>query len=90
MQSISTSKEVGKLKVYTGTQWRWVHFPIKYSRFHQIRLQEAGWEQQSPSLILRTRYAALHIPQVKAITAKKVKESKLDHKLVTNDGCLRL
>jgi putative transposase len=72
-----------KLKVYTGTQWRWVNFPVKYSRFHQTRLQEAAWEQQSPSLILRPRYAALHIPQVKAITAKKVQESKLDPDLVT-------
>lgn len=72
-----------KLKVYTGTEWMWVNFPVKYSRFHQTRLQEAEWEQQSPSLILRPRYAALHIPQVKAIKAKKVKASKLDPELVT-------
>jgi len=72
-----------KLKVYTGTEWSWVNFPVKYSHFHQTRLQEAGWEQQSPSLILCPKYAALHIPQVKAIKAQKVQASKMDPHLVT-------
>jgi putative transposase len=71
------------LKVYTGTQWTWVNYPVKYSRWHEQRRTEPGWEEQSPTLILRPKYAALHIPQVKEIKAKRVKESKLDPDLVT-------
>jgi putative transposase len=72
-----------KLKVYTGTEWAWVHYPVKYSKWHATRLQEEGWEQQSPSLVLRPKDAALHIPQVKEIEASKVRESKQRPDLVT-------
>jgi putative transposase len=72
-----------RLKVYTGQTWMWVHYPVKYSRYFERRRAEPGWEQQSPKLVLRKHTAQLHCSQTKEITAKKVKESKLDPDLVT-------
>ncbi len=46
-------------------------------------LKEEGWEAQSPTLVVRPKQAALHIPQVKEVRAKKVKERKSDPDLVT-------
>src|SRR5205085_3541083 len=64
------------LKVYTGAVWRWHHYPVKLSRYFEGRWRDPAWEQQSPMLILQNQSAALHFPQVKAVQAKKVKESK--------------
>ncbi len=72
-----------RLKVYTGTEWRWHNYPIKLSRYFEVRWRDPAWEGQSPKLILRKKSAALHFPQVKHIEAKRVKESKLDPHLVT-------
>jgi IS605 OrfB family transposase len=72
-----------RLKVYTGQAWIWVNYPVKYSRYFEQRRVEPGWEQQSPKLVLRKHTAELHCSQTKEITAKKVKESKLDPDLVT-------
>ena len=72
-----------RIKVYTGEQWTWVNYPVKYSRYFEQRRTEPGWEQQSPRLILRPKSADLHICQTKEIKAKKVVESKRDLDLVT-------
>src|SRR5215472_5641294 len=67
-----------RLKVYTGTEWRWHNYPVKLSRYFEVRWRDPAWEGQSPKLILRKKSVALHFPQVKHIEAKKVKESKVD------------
>ena len=72
-----------RLNVYTGSDWTWMHFPVRSSRYLLARLEEADWKRQSPQLVLRARSAALHIPQVKQIAAKKVMERKAAPKLVT-------
>jgi transposase len=72
-----------RLKIYTGVEWTWVKYPVLYSRWHERRRTEPGWEQQSPRLILRPKQAELHLSQKKEIKAKKVKDSKLDPDLVT-------
>jgi transposase len=72
-----------RLNVYTGACWRWVNYPVRSSRYFERRHSEAGWEQQSPRLVLRKKSAELHCSQTKAITAKKVNESKADPHLVT-------
>jgi putative transposase len=72
-----------RLKVYTGACWRWVNYPVRKSRYFERRHSEAGWEQQSPKLVLRKKTAELHYSQTKEIAAKKVKESKADPHLVT-------
>ncbi|HYT27597.1 MAG TPA: transposase [Ktedonobacteraceae bacterium] len=72
-----------RLKVYTGVVWQWHHYPVKLSRYFEARWRDPAWEQQSPKLILQKQSAALHFPQVKAMQAKKVKESKQDPHLVT-------
>jgi len=74
---------MSRLKVYSGQAWIWVHYPVKYSRYFERRRVEPGWEQQSPKLVLRKDTAELHCSQMKEVTAKKVKESKLDPDLVT-------
>ena len=72
-----------RLKVYDGKRWKWVNYPVVCSRYFQQRQRDPVWEQQSPTLVLTKRTAALHFPQTKHVKAKKVKESKLDPDLVT-------
>jgi putative transposase len=72
-----------RLKVYTGEGWRWVNYPVKYSRYFEQRRADPTWEQQSPKLVLRPRSAELHFSQTRVVKARKVKESKLDPDLVT-------
>jgi putative transposase len=72
-----------RIKVYTGAAWTWANYPVKSSRYFEQRRTEPGWEQQSPTLILRKKSAALHFPQTKEVRAKRVMESKRDPNLVT-------
>jgi hypothetical protein len=72
-----------QLKVYTGKRWEAINFPVKANRWCLARLKEEGWDTQSPMLVLRPKYAALHIPQVKEIQAQKVNEHKSAPDLVT-------
>lgn len=72
-----------RVKIYTGERWTWVNYPVRYSRYFERRRTEAGWEQQSPKLVLRRRSAELHVPQTRQIKARKVKESKSDPDVVT-------
>ena len=52
-----------RLKVYTGHEWLWVNYPVKYSRYFERRRIEHAWEQQSPRLVLRRKSAELHVSQ---------------------------
>ncbi|HEY6285762.1 MAG TPA: hypothetical protein VIX20_08880, partial [Ktedonobacteraceae bacterium] len=72
-----------RLKVYTGHEWLWVNYPVKYSRYFGRRRTENAWEQQSPRLVLRRKSAELHVSQKKEIKAMRVIESKRDPDLVT-------
>jgi putative transposase len=72
-----------RLKVYTGTAWRWQNYPVNLNRYFEARWRDPAWEHQSPQLILRKQSAALHFPQVKEVKARRVKESKADPHLVT-------
>jgi transposase len=72
-----------RINVYTREGWRWMHYPVSSSRYLVQRLGEAEWKRQSPTLVLRTNSAELHIPQVKEIHAKRVMERKQDPDLVT-------
>jgi len=83
LDTLDLCKSFVRLKVYTGEQWQWVHYPTRYSRYFEQRRAEPGWEQESPKLILSKHTAALHFLQTKTITAQKVVESKRDPDLVT-------
>ena len=72
-----------RLKVYTGAVWEWHNYPVQLNRYFEARWRDPAWEPQSPQLILRKKFAALHFPQVKLVEAKKVKDSKKDPHLVT-------
>ena len=41
-----------RLKVYTGSEWVWVHYPTRYNRYFERRRTEPGWETESPKLVL--------------------------------------
>ncbi len=71
------------LKVYTGQEWMWVNYPVKYSRYFERRRTDGAWQQQSPKLVLERKSAVLHFPHSKEIKAKKVVESKRNPDLVT-------
>jgi hypothetical protein len=72
-----------RLKVYDGRVWHWVNYPVACSRYFEQRRCEEAWDNKSPMLVLRPHSAEVHFPQTKAITAKRVRESKLDPELVT-------
>ena len=83
LDSLDMRRSFVRLKVYTGSQWEWVHYPTRYNRYFEQRRAEDGWEQGSPQLILGPRMAALHFLQKKTITAAKIVVSKRDPHLVT-------
>src|SRR5258708_3653743 len=60
-----------------------MNYPVRCSRHFQQRWDERGWKQQSPTLVLRGKHAALHFPQTKEVKAVRVVERKLDPRLVT-------
>lgn len=83
LDEVDLRQSFARLKVFTGTRWEWHPYPVKLSRYFERRRTEPGWEQHSPRLVLCKTSAELHFPQTKEITAKKVKERKLDADLVT-------
>ena len=83
LETLDLRKSFLRLKVYTGSEWIWVHYPTRYNRYFERRRSEEGWETASPKLILGKHAAAMHVVQSKTITAKKVVESKRDPDLVT-------
>lgn len=83
LDELDLRKSFLRLKVYTGEQWEWVHYPTRYNRYFERRRVEEGWEQASPQLVLDKREAAVHFLQTKTIKAKKIVESKRDPDLVT-------
>jgi len=83
LDELDLRKSFVRLKVYTGSQWVWVHYPTHYNRYFELRRGEEGWEQESPKLILSKQTAALHFLQSKPITAAKIVESKRNPDLVT-------
>ena len=72
-----------RIKVYDGNEWIWQNYPVRFSRWQSMRLREKDWETESPKLVLREQSVTMHIPQIKKISAKKVKESKQNKQLVT-------
>jgi hypothetical protein len=60
-------------------------YPTRYNRYFERRRAEPGWETKSPTFILNKQTAAIHFLQSKAITAKKIVESKRDPDLVTRN-----
>src|SRR6266567_841783 len=83
LDELDLRKSFMRLKVYTGSEWVWVHYPTCYNRYFERRRAEPGWETESPTLILGKQSAAIHFVQSKTITAKKIVESKRNPDLVT-------
>jgi hypothetical protein len=38
-----------RLKVYDGTKWDWMNYPVKCSRHFEGRMKELDWKRQSPT-----------------------------------------
>jgi len=83
LDELDLRKSFVRLKVYTGKQWVWVHYPTRYNRYFEQRRSEQGWETESPKLILNKQEASIHFLQSRTITAQKIVESKRDPDLVT-------
>jgi len=83
LDALDLRKSFVRLKVYTGLEWVWVHYPTRYNRYFEQRRAEEGWEQESPKLVLGKHEASMHFLQSKTIKARKIVESKHDPDLVT-------
>jgi IS605 OrfB family transposase len=83
LDELDLRKSFIRLKVYTGSEWKWVHYPTRYNRYFERRRAEEGWETESPKLVLNKQGAAIHYLQTKTIRAQKIVESKRDPDLVT-------
>jgi hypothetical protein len=82
LTTLTTWQVRGKKKGKPGVPTAANH-PTRYSRYFEKRRAEAGWETESPKLLLGKQFAAIHFLQTKTITAKKIVESKRDPDLVT-------
>ena len=83
LDALDARETFARFKVYTGEQWIWANYPVRYSRYVEQRRTEAGWEPLSPKLVVRKKAVELHLSQVKEVQAKKVNERKNDPDLVT-------
>src|SRR5712692_5892867 len=83
LDALDLRKSFVRLRVYTGVEWEWVHYPTRYNRYFERRRAEEGWETESPQLVLGKREACIHFLQSKTIRARKIVESKRDPDLVT-------
>ncbi len=83
LDALDLRKTFARLKVYTGTAWIWVNYPVRYNRYFEQRRTQECWEQQSPKLVLHKKTAELHFSQTKEVKAKRIVESKQDPDLVT-------
>nr|WP_243137300.1 transposase [Desulfofundulus thermobenzoicus] len=72
-----------RIKVFDGSKWVWVNYPVKIGRWQEKRLAEPGWETKSPKLVIGAKKIFLSVPQAREVRARKVEESKLDPELVT-------
>src|SRR6266581_1921807 len=52
LDELDVRKSFVRLKVYTGSEWTWVHYPTRYHRYFEQRRAEEGWETESPKLVL--------------------------------------
>ncbi len=77
LDELDLRKSFIRLKVYTGSEWVWVHYPTCYNRYFERRRAEPGWETESPKLILGKQSAAIHFLQTKTIfeRLRKIKPS---------------
>lgn len=69
--------------VFDGHTWVWKNYPVKWGRWHGTRFGEEGWEMESPQLVLRPGYAALHFPQARNVHLPSFWEAIKDPGLVT-------
>lgn len=72
-----------RILVYDGKTWVWKNYPVRWGRWHSVRLAEDGWQSESPQLVLKPGYAGLHFPQERKVSVLPVKEARKDPGLVT-------
>jgi len=69
-----------RLKVFDGTRWVWKNYPIKIGRKQLEQLNAPEWSMQSPTLVPKSKKRGrtwyLHIPLVKKVDVKPIKEQK--------------
>jgi hypothetical protein len=53
LETLDLQEAFVRINVYTGTDWTWMHYPVCSSRYLLLRLLEADWKRQSPTLVLR-------------------------------------
>jgi len=63
LEVLDTKEAFVRINVYTAEGWKWMHYPVISSRYLVQRLKEADWRSLSPTLVLRTHAAELHLPQ---------------------------
>jgi len=83
LEKLDRRRNFVAIQVWTGNEWKWCNYPVKFSPWQKNRLTEAGWENASPRLVLRKKTAELHVTQTKTVEAKKVKDLKEHPRLIT-------
>jgi IS605 OrfB family transposase len=76
-----------RLKVFDGKEWIWKNYPVKLGSKQFSQINDPKWSMQSPTLVpKRTKRGIewyLHIPLVKKVDVKPIKEQKLNPNLTT-------
>src|SRR5260370_24586829 len=69
-ETLDLQDAFARLNVYTGSDWTWMHYPVRSSRYLLARLEEPDWKRQSPQLAFRPRSAPLPIPPLNQTHSK--------------------
>lgn len=76
-----------RLKVFDGKQWVWKNYPVKLGKKQLEQLNDPKWSIRSPTLVpKRAKRGAewyLHIPLVKKVSVKPIKEQKKENPNLT-------
>jgi IS605 OrfB family transposase len=76
-----------RLKVYDGTNWIWKNYPVCLGSKQEKQLNDPSWSSGSPTLVpKRTKRGIewyLHIPLVKQVDVKPIKEQKKENPNLT-------
>jgi len=97
LELIDIKNQFVRMKVFDGTKWIWKNYPVKIGRKQLEQLNDPSWSMQSPTLVpsrrrrgahrtLRTKRGIewyLHIPLVKKVSVKPIKEQKKENPNLT-------
>jgi hypothetical protein len=87
LELLDIKNQFVRLKVFDGKEWIWKNYPVSVGSKQLEQLNDPNWSMQSPTLVpKRTKRGLewyLHIPLVKKVKVKPIKEQKKENPNLT-------